>query len=157
MFENAKFSENNAGITATRNGKVVVIPADPANRDYRIVTEGDASLGLGPVTIALYVPSAPAAEEVRAEARRRIMALMNARDERHLQSLILDVTREAVRLQNKKLKYIEDRSNPGWTAREAARAAELEKLDRAIEALRTRSAEMEENPPVDYADDRYWN
>ena len=89
------------------------------------------------------------ADDVRAEASRRMQMLVGARDAAHLEIVIANGTREAVRLL--RLKGERD-----WTADEAMRAALLEQLDAAIEAIRAASNAMEESPPADYAADAHW-
>lgn len=90
----------------------------------------------------------PTAYDVRREASRRMQALTGARDAAHLEILIANGTREAVRLLRK--------GSSNWTADEAARAAQLEALDIAIEAIRGASNALETNPPADYAADEHW-
>ena len=101
--------------------------------------------------LTAYRPKAPAAQDVRAEAERRMMALLGARDARHLDLLIANGTREAIRL-------IRQREERPWTADEAARAAALEATDAAIEAIRTASNALESMAPVpaDYTADARW-
>lgn len=91
----------------------------------------------------------PTADDVRAEASRRMQALVGARDAAHLEILIANGTREAVRL-------LRIQATRLWTTEEAERAAQLEQLDAAIEAIRAASNAMEGNPPADYADDAHW-
>ena len=91
----------------------------------------------------------PTADDVRAEASRRMQALLGARDAGHLEILIANGTREAVRL-------LRVRDARAWTAEEARRAAELEAIDAAIEAIRSASNVLEPAPPADYAEDVRW-
>lgn len=86
--------------------------------------------------------------KIRAEAQRRIMALVNARNVSHLDVLISNANREAIRLLRK--------SAANWTAEEAARAVQLEQIDIAIEAIRAASNVLEADPPEDCTDDQYW-
>lgn len=124
------------------------VPASdaPPDRLTRIpsVAELDAVLrarGLpGPVATAA---------DVRAEASRRMSALLGARDAAHLDILIANGTREAIRL----LRIREDRP---WTPEESAREATLRAVDAAIEAIRAASNALETNPPADYRDDAHW-
>lgn len=87
---------------------------------------------------------------VRAEASRRMQALVGARDASHLDIIIANASREAIRL----LRLGE----ANWTAEQAARAAQLEAVDAAIEAIRAASNVLEamDSIPADYADDSYW-
>lgn len=88
------------------------------------------------------------AYDVRAEASRRMMALVGARDAAHLEIIIANGTREAVRLLR--------RGAETWTPDEAQRAAELEALDLAIEAIRAASNRLEADPPADFQDPKHW-
>ncbi len=90
----------------------------------------------------------PTALDVRAEASRRMQAFVGARDHAHLNIILTNGTREAVRLLRK--------GPQSWTAEEVARAAELEQVDLAIEAIRAASNSIEAAPPLDFRDDRYW-
>lgn len=90
----------------------------------------------------------PTADDVRAEASRRMQALVGARDAAHLDIIVANGTREAVRLLRK--------GSDNWSEIEAARAAQLEQLDAVFEAIRAASNAMEAAPPEDYADDRHW-
>lgn len=93
-----------------------------------------------------YIP----ADAVRAEASRRLQIMFGARNDAHLNMIISNATREAVRLQNIKL------AGQEWTTEQATRAAQLVAADAAVEAVRAASNAMEPNPPADYADDRHW-
>lgn len=65
------------------DGKQFVGPAEPANRHYRLITEGDRDDGVKPATIAGYAPPAVTPEDVDAELERRVMEnLRNAERER---------------------------------------------------------------------------
>jgi len=91
---------------------------------------------------------APTAEDVRAEASRRMQALVSARDADHLAVILSNAQREAIRL----LRIGAD----NWTPQQAARAAELEAADAAIEAIRAASNAIEAAPPATYTDDQHW-
>ena len=88
------------------------------------------------------------ADEVRLEASRRMQALVGARDASHLERMIANATREAVRLLRK--------GEASWSEAEAQRAHDLEAQDRAIEAIRAASNALEQRRPFDYQDDLYW-
>lgn len=91
------------------------------------------------------------ADDVRAEASRRMQALVGARDADHLAIIISNGTREAVDLQNRRLI-----SGTPWTVAETRRAAELKRMSGAIDAIRAASNAIEGNPPADYDNDGYW-
>lgn len=124
----------------TSDGRL--IPAVPGNRDWD-------DLVASATAIAAYAPPPLGAEDVRAEASRRMQLLVGARDARHLEIIIANGTREAVRL----LRLKDERP---WTESEAARAAGLAAVDQAIEAIRAASNLLEPAPPVDYRDDGHW-
>jgi len=85
-------------------------------------------------------------DDVRAEAARQMRELLGARNARHMDVIISNGQREALRLLRK--------GEAAWTPEEAARMQELERLDLAIEAIRAASNELEAMEPVpdDYAD-----
>ncbi len=95
-------------------------------------------------------PPVPTADDVRSEAARRMQALVGARDAVHLDIVISNANREAIRLLRK--------GTANWTDAEAARAAQLEAADQMIEAIRAASnvLEMADPIPADFTDDRYW-
>lgn len=95
------------------------------------------------------VAQRPAAADVRAEASLRMQALVGARDEAHLQIVIANASREAIRL----LRIKADRD---WSTEETARAAALEWADTMIEAIWAASNAMELAPPDDFAADSHW-
>lgn len=97
-----------------------------------------------------YDPNKTTANEVRAEASRRLQRMFGARDETHLNIMIANATREAVRLQNIRL------AGGSWTTEQATRAAQLVAADEAVEAIRAASNAMEPNPPADYTTDSHW-
>ncbi len=89
---------------------------------------------------------------VRAEAARRMRALVNARDDRHLDIIISNGLREAARLLRKEV------DGEALTAEEQARKAELRQIDAALEAIRAASNALEAMDPIpaDYTDDKWW-
>lgn len=91
----------------------------------------------------------PAAADVRSEAARRMTLVLGARDQSHLELLLANGAREAIRL----LRIREDRS---WTPEESTREAMLRAVDATIEAIRAASNALEPNPPTDFRDDRHW-
>lgn len=88
------------------------------------------------------------ADDVRAEASRRMQVLVGARDQNHLDIIISNATREAVRLLRK--------GPDNWSPSEIARVKELEAADAEIEAIRDASNAMESAPPKSYRDDARW-
>ncbi len=91
----------------------------------------------------------PTVDDIRAEASRRLQVVAGARDAAHLQIVLANATREAVRL----LRIGE----MNWSQAEQARAFELESLDTRIEHIRAVSNLLEQYPPADFADDRHWS
>lgn len=131
-----------AGVIRVEDG--ACIPESLSNADWRAYLDWQA----GGNTPEPANAAQPTAADVRSEASRRMQVLVGARDIAHLEIIIANGTREAVRLLRK--------GAAAWTPEEAGRAAELEALDAAIEAIRAASNAMEKDPPVDYADDAHW-
>lgn len=98
----------------------------------------------------------PAADDVRAEAQRRMMARLGARDPAHLDLIISNGVREQGRLQAIRTGIPGLVAAREWTAEETARARTLWAADVAIEAIRAASNAMEQSPPPDYAADSHW-
>lgn len=94
------------------------------------------------------VAPSPTSDDVRREAQRRMVALVGARDADHLDIIITNGSREGIRLLRK--------GAANWTADDSTRAATLEAVDLAIEAIRAVSNAMEEHPPADYASNLRW-
>ena len=101
-----------------------------------------------------FSPPAPTvnADDIRAEASRRMIALLGARDVKHLEVIITNGLREAARLLQKEVGGV------ALTPEEAARKAALSQVDAAIEAIRTASNVLEAMSPIpaDYAADSRW-
>ena len=140
-----KFANEHATMIATDDGRC--IPADPANADYAALVAAGAAVE--PYVAPL--PPPPTVEDVRAEASRRMQHVVGARDAAHLQIVIANASREAIRL----LRVTADRP---WTEGEVARAAALEAADAAIEAIRAASNVLEAMDPVpaDFATSAIW-
>ena len=144
MFENAKYdNQENTAISVLHDGVHLSITVDEKNRHFQELMEQK-------VPIADYVPPAPTTDDVRREAQRRIMALLGARDGRHLEVLISNGSREAIRLLRK--------GSDNWTSNETVRAATLEQVDKAIESIRAKSNMLEamEEIPMKFANAKYW-
>lgn len=90
----------------------------------------------------------PTVDDVRAECQRRMMALVGARSPEHLDLIISNGTREAVKLLRK--------GAANWSPEEATRAAQLEGFDEAIDHLRACSNLMEADPPANFREDSLW-
>lgn len=139
----------------------IEVTADPQGRKNHWLVNGGLLAGpktqqAAAITFAEYLNGSNqeqiqiTGDDVRAEAQRRLMALVAARDTAHLEILISNGSRAAIRLLRK--------GKANWTAHEATRAARLEMLDREIEAIRNASNALEamDQVPEDYADDKYW-
>ena len=97
------------------------------------------------------------ADDVRAEAQRRLMALFGARSPEHLQIVISNGVADAVELQEIKLAHIQNpTANADWTLEQATRAAQLATYKTLKDTVRAASDVMEANPPADYKDDSHW-
>jgi translation initiation factor 2B subunit (eIF-2B alpha/beta/delta family) len=131
-------------------GRIVIgSRADPATWQINFgpsVSAEDAAAVLAQIRAHDF--DAPTAGDVRAEASRRMQRLVSARDAEHLAVIISNAQREAIRLLRVGV--------ASWTPEQAARAAELEAADAAIEAIRAASNALEASPPANYADDQNW-
>lgn len=158
MTNTARWSDaDQTVIEATLDGMVMSVPVDLGNRHYRRIVEGvPANEEMGtdarpPVAIAPYEAAPVTLSDVRAEAERRIIALLDARDKGHMEILISNGTREAVKL----LRIAQ--AQP-WTQEQADRAAYLEQVEVAIDAIRDASNVLESMVPIpnDFASDENW-
>lgn len=141
---NARYTNpEHSAIAADFDGVAMRFPAVAGNRHY------DALLASG-AAVAPYVPPAPTAEDVRAEASRRMQVLVGARDEKHLDQTQAKAHEEAIALLDMKT------SGVVLTAGQEARIAELRQVRAAFEAIRAASNAMEVSPPHDFAEDRHW-
>lgn len=122
------------------------IPHDERNRDYAAY-QAWRDAGNTPEA---ETPPGPTADDVRAEASRRMQGLVGARDAGHLEIIVSNANREAIRLLRK--------GEPNWSEAERVRAAQLEEVDQQLEIIRAASNALEAADPVpgDYADDRHW-
>lgn len=107
--------------------------------------------------LATLDPLGPTADDVRAEASRRMQVMFGARDANHLSQIIQNGQREAERLNNIRNGIPGVLMARSWTDEEVTRAAELWAADAAIETIRAASNTMEINPPSDYTDDSHWS
>jgi hypothetical protein len=92
----------------------------------------------------------PTANDVRAEASRRIQVLVGARDADHLAIKISNAARAGVRLLSI--------GEANWDAAQKAESDYLKQADAAIELIRARSNDLEAMDPIpdDYKDNKYW-
>lgn len=112
---------------------------------------------LAAIGLKIYVPPAPTppaltADNVRAEAQRRIIELMGARDLEHCLIKQLNANMRANQLNDKRV------SGVALTAEEDAEATLLRNMAAAIQSLRAKSNILEAQSPIpaDYADDSWW-
>lgn len=103
----------------------------------------------GLIPEGLDVVAVPSADDVRAEASRRMQALVGARNAEHLAIIIANGSREAIRL-------LRIKAERPWTSQEAIRAVELEDLDVMLDAIRAASNAMEPSPPIDFQAPSRW-
>lgn len=148
-FSNARWmTPDRTQVSLQIDGAEAVVPASQENRFYRALVEAG-------VPIQAYQSGAPTADEVRAEASSRMQAMVGARDAAHLEIIVANGNREAIRLQDKRLEFLAGEGEK-LTDEEHARAEQLRAFDRAIEEIRAASNRLEPDPPLDFADDRYW-
>ncbi len=94
-------------------------------------------------------PPPPTTEDVRAEAQRRIIALVGAKDLNSCMVKQLNANMRANELND--IQHSRE-----LTTEEAAEAQVLRSLAIQIKAIRAASNVLEPNPPQDYTDDKYW-
>ena len=125
---------------------------DPNSPDWTEFPAGKAVPGMVMVDGILQAPPPPppTVEDVRAEEQARMIALLGARDPAHLEILISNGSREAIRLIRK--------GAENWTPEEAIRAAQIEAIDAALAAIRAASNALEAMVPIpdNYDDDGRW-
>lgn len=140
-IQNARYDEFGS-ILATVNGEGVCAP--PTSRIGADI--------LARVTPAPYVPLGPTADDVRAEAQRRIIALTGT----------TDIIGCLIKQHNAQMRATEltltQAQGGAWTEAEAAEAAALQGLADAIKAIRAASNVLEAMDPIpsDYADNSRW-
>lgn len=96
------------------------------------------------------VPRQPTADDVRAEAQRRIIAATGAASFEACIVKQMNALMRATELANKRA------AGGTLTDAETAEAAALQGLADQIKALRAKSNAMEGNPPADYRSDSRW-
>lgn len=119
---------------------------DPA-RVTRINSEEDLNWVLG--AIGRRGPHVTA-DMIRAEAQKRIIGLLGARDLNGCLTKQLNALMRATELANKRA------IGNDLTSDEAAEAEHLEAMASAVKAIRAASNAMEPNPPQDYTSDKHW-
>ncbi len=126
---------------------------DDAGIEHRVATRagGSAEDAIATWQQALSPPTPlPTANDVRAEAQRRIIRLVGATDITGCLIKQLNASMRATELTNKIA------TGGTLTTDEAAEAAALKGLADAIKAIRAASNAMEAEPPADYAADGRW-
>lgn len=120
-----------------------MVPADEQNRDYRQML---AQIEAGDV-VAPFVHDAPTADEVKAEAGRRIVAIMPDYVQRNTMALALETMQQ----------HGPDPAN--WPKDLQAINAAAQAKWAAIKVIRARSNEIEAMIPIpsDFREDSYWN
>ena len=119
QYENAIFSEDRQVTSVEINGIRCAVPVSEDNRLFKFI------LARG-ISIADFVPSPPTVDDVCAAGSHRMQVLVGARDPKHLEIIIANVAREAIRMWRK---------GPAiWTPVQVARIGRLENIDRAIES-----------------------
>lgn len=144
--------ENNA-VAEMRDLEVEAIPEHKRALWRPVVYEG-----AGPTEQTIIEPEqvrivrstpAPTATDVRAEAQRRIIALVGATD---LMGCLIKQLNANMRA-NELNDIMHSRE---LTPEETAEATALRSLATQIKAIRASSNVLEPNPPADYADPNYW-
>lgn len=96
------------------------------------------------------LPPTPTADDIRAEAQRRIVTLTGARDLQSSMAKQLNALMRATELTNAKA------SGVTLSPEEEAEAAALQAIADRIKVIRAASNRLEASLPVDFRDDRHW-
>ncbi len=133
-----------------KNGEFVFNINNPARLSGLVPLEEQGEFVLDAGDLVAW-EAAERVKHVRAEAQRRMMALLGARDKAHMDILISNSSREAIGLLRK--------GADNWTAKEKMRSAKLEALDEAIDDIRAASNALEAKRPVpkDFQEEKYWS
>jgi hypothetical protein len=136
QFANARYLEG-GGVVVEVDGVEVSIPPDPENRHFALLTASG-------VEIADYVPPAPTAEQVKAEAARRILARFPEWKQTNMLARGLELQHA----------YTER----DWTAEEQADADAMQAAWDWIKAVRAASNAIEAGGSIaaDFATDERW-
>jgi hypothetical protein len=110
---------------------------------------------LGRIPQNAVIARVPDADDVRAEAQRRMMRFVGARSAADLANKISNAIREATRLNDARLSAAEG-TGPAPSEADTLRSTQLRQADAAIEAIRAASNAMEAQPPSDFDDDGHW-
>lgn len=142
MYANARWGDQEQTfILAERDGSTVHVPADPGNADFRRLTAGAPAFDLDATPIAEFASPAPSADDVRAEAARRILSRYPLWKQQNLMSRRVQLL----------IKPDGDRT-PEDRAEARAIDAALEWIDR----MRSASDVMEASPPIDFEAAARW-
>ncbi len=147
MYKNAAFQDNTKTmIKVEYKGVEMVVPAISGNRIYDDLIKTATR-------IVEYVPPSPTIADVQKEAARRMRELFSARDDRHLDILISNNLREALRL------WQEEEGGGALSASKLARKQQLRWFDDRMEKIRAASNRLEEMEqiPSDYKADIWWS
>ena len=140
---NITASYDSAGsIYAVIDGVEFTVPDDMSNRHRQMIAEWEGEGGI----IAQFVPPAPMIAEVKAEAARRIEAIMPDYKQRNVMAWGLETM----------MVYGTDPAD--WPAQLRAVNDQAQAAWAAIKAIRVRSDEIEAMQPIpaDFVADHYW-
>lgn len=143
MAITAKFANPEQTVILVSDGSVEInVPKDLKNMDY-------ASLVANAIPIAAYQPPPVTVFDIRAERDRRLFALVGATSKAQYEQIVMNGTREAVRLLRK--------GEANWTDEESARSFELETFEAQIAAIEAKCVELEASLPANFEDDDVWS
>lgn len=123
-------------IAVERDGQTLFVPVDPLNADY-------AALFADNTPIAPYAPPPVTADDIRGEARRRILAAIPDWKQANM-------TARAVELADKQSR------GESLTDAEMAERGAIDAAWGWIKSVRAASDTLESDPPADFADDAHW-
>lgn len=92
----------------------------------------------------------PTINDIRIHGQHRKRARVGAIDDQSYADIIAAGVREAIRLLKVRVE------NNGWTAQQAARAAELDAVEAALDLIDQSTTALEVTLPEDYRHDRHW-
>lgn len=138
-------SDDNPAFVLLRDGREAGLSILPGETTLTEVTPA-----IAPTPIADFEPLSPSKDDVRNEARRRLILLAGARDRDHLDVLLSNAALDVGELL--------DIGEANWSVEQAARAAQFRTLKAGVNEIRKYSNVLEAMAkiPTDFAADIHW-